>query len=116
MHFADGRNDLALTAMNLAADMEDKTEKHPVTPGEVIPAKELIGDLLMQMNKPEQDLTAYEDNLKKHPNRFNGLYGAAQAAERVGNQEKAKLYHAQLAHVANGATSGRPELTKAKLL
>lgn len=110
MYFMDGKPDLALTEMSLAADLEEKTEKHPVTPGEVIPARELLGDLLMQMNKWDKALEAYEANLKKHPNRFNGLYGAGLAAEQSGNLGKAKLYYGQLMKVANPANSNRPEL------
>ena len=67
----EGNNKEALNYMTLAADMEDKTEKHPVTPGEVLPARELLADLLMQMNKPGDALEMYEASLKKHPNRFN---------------------------------------------
>ena len=64
--------------MNLSADMEDKTEKHPVTPGEVLPARELLADMLMQMNDPGKALEMYEASLKKRPNRRNSLYGAWQ--------------------------------------
>jgi len=113
--FKAGKNNEALKLMNTAADMEDKTEKHPVTPGEVIPARELLGDMLLQTNKPDKALEAYEANLKKHPNRFNGLYGAGLAAERSNNFEKAYSYYRQLTHVANSKNSNRPELEAAKL-
>lgn len=103
-----GKNDEALKAMYAAADMEDATQKHPVTPGEVLPARELLGDMLLQMNKPEEALTAYEANLKERPNRFNGLYGAGTAAERSDNAEKAKQYYQQLAGIT--VNSNRPEL------
>lgn len=112
--FKEGNNKDALTLMNLAADMEDKTEKHPVTPGEVIPARELLGDMLLQLNKPELALLAYEANLKKRPNRFNGLYGAGLAAERAGNLEKADFYYRQLLTVANPDSSNRAELASVK--
>ena len=101
--------------MNVAADMEDKTEKSPVTPGEVFPAKELLGDMLLQMNKPGEALEAYEADLKKHPNRFNGLYGAGLAAERSNNFEKAKFYYHQLTQYCKFTNSNRPELEAAKL-
>ena len=94
--------------------MEYNTEKHPVTPGEVVPARELLGDLLMQMNKWDKALIAYEGNLKKQPNRFNGLYGAGLAAERLGNLENAKWHYGQLIIVANQANSNRSELIAAK--
>ena len=100
--------------MNLAADMEDKTEKHPVTSGEVIPARELLGDLLMQMNKPVEALEAYEKNLKKRRNRFNGVYGAALAAEKTRNTEKPKMYYQQIMSIVNPATCSRSELKHAQ--
>jgi tetratricopeptide (TPR) repeat protein len=111
MKFKEGKNDEALMLMKLAADMEDKTEKHPVTPSEVIPARELLADLLLQMNKPDQALEAYEANLKKHPNRFNGLCGAGLAAEKSGKLEKADAYYQQLMSMVDPANSTRPELT-----
>jgi tetratricopeptide (TPR) repeat protein len=111
----EGKNDEALKTMIVAADMEDKTAKHPVTPGEVIPAAELLGDMLMKMNKPGKALDAYEADLKKHPNRFNGLYGAALAAEKLHNVEKANSYYQQLANIANATDSSRPELKAARL-
>ncbi len=109
--FKEGKNVEAVTLMNIAAEMEDKTEKHPVTPGEVIPAKELLGDLLLQMNKPNDALKAYEANLKKHPNRFNALYGAGLAAEKSGNIEKTNQYYRQLLAVVSPGNSDRKELT-----
>ena len=112
--FKEGKNDEALQLMTLAASMEDKTEKHPVTPGEVIPARELLADLLLQMNKPSKALDAYEADLKNHPNRFNGLYGAGVAAEKFGDKEKANYYYHQLIRVANSKNSNRPEVELAK--
>lgn len=113
--FKEGKNDEALKTMIVAADMEDKTEKHPVTPGEVIPAAELLGDMLMKMNKPGKALEAYEADLKKHPNRFNGLCGAALAAEKLHNVEKTNFYYRQLTNIANATDSSRPELKAARL-
>src|SRR5688572_25353772 len=110
-----GKNIEALRLMNDAANIEDNTQKHPVTPGEVIPARELLGDLLLQMNKPEKALEAYEADLKKHPNRFNGLYGAALAAEASHNPDKAKYYYQQLINIANSTNSNRRELEAARL-
>src|SRR4029077_16083332 len=91
------------------------TEKSPVTPGEVIPARELLGDMMMQMGNTSKALTAYEDDLKKHPNRFNGLYGAGLAAEKSRNIEKAKFYYRQLLNTSDTINSSRPELALAKL-
>ena len=108
--FAQGKHDSAITLMNEAAMLEDATEKHPVTPGEVLPARELQGDLLLAINQPAQALQAYEADLKKHPNRFNGLYGAGLAAEKAGDHAKAKQYYAQLNAMAGPSHSNRPEL------
>ena len=105
----------ALQTMMAAADLEDKTEKHPVTPGEVIPARELLGDMLLQMNKSAQALEAYEASLKTHPKRFNGLYGAGLAAEKSKNLSKATDYYQQLLASANSVNSNRPELETARL-
>ncbi len=109
-----GRGNEALALMQQAADMEDQTEKHPVTPGEVLPARELLGDLLLQLNQPAKALEAYEANLRKHPNRLNGLYGAGVAAERSGNMQKARSYFQQLDIVVGPARSMRPEVQKSK--
>lgn len=114
MRFIEGKNEEALQLMTTAADMEDKTEKHPVTPGEVIPAREFLADMLLQMNRPEKALIAYEANLKKNRNRFNSLYGAAVAAEKSHNSEKATLYYKQLNGIANSPNANRRELEKAR--
>jgi tetratricopeptide (TPR) repeat protein len=113
--FGEGKRNEAVRLMTIAADMEDKTEKHPVTPGEVLPAKELLADMLLLLNKPAEALTAYEENLKKHPNRFNALYGAGLAGERTNNIGKAKYYYQQLIAIANSSNANRPELERAKL-
>ncbi|HEV7782961.1 MAG TPA: hypothetical protein VGO58_16915 [Chitinophagaceae bacterium] len=110
---SEGKNEEALTLMKAAADLEDKTEKASVTPGEVLPAEELLGDMLMVMKRPAEALVVYEDNLKKHPNRFNGLYGAGLAAERSGSAEKAGGYYSLLMKSA-GSLSKRPEFEHAK--
>lgn len=113
--YKEGNNEEAVALLQTAAAMEDNTEKHPVTPGEVIPARELLADMLLQMNKPRDALKAYEDDLKKHPNRFNGLYGAGLAAEKINDSDKAKLYYSQLILVTNEKTANRQELTRARL-
>jgi tetratricopeptide (TPR) repeat protein len=114
MLFGEGKKNEALQLMRLAADMENKTEKSPVTPGEVIPAMELLADMLLPLNKPGEALITYEADLKKHPNRFNGLYGAGLAAEKSGNREKANSYYMQLITIANSPGSNRPELETAR--
>jgi tetratricopeptide (TPR) repeat protein len=109
----EGKNSEALKLMTEAADMEDNTEKHSVTPGEVLPARELLADMLMQMDQPAKALTVYEDDLKRHANRFNGLYGAGLAAEQSKNTEKAKSYYQQLQSISKPGAA-RPELQVAK--
>jgi hypothetical protein len=100
----------SIQLMTEAADMEDATAKHPVTPGEIIPARELLGDMYLEMNQPAKALEAYEADLANHANRFNGLYGAGQAEEKIGNTEKAVLYYKQLLAMAKPSNSNRPQL------
>ncbi len=112
--FKEGKNSNALELMNAAADMEDATEKSTVTPGEVIPARELLGDMLLQMGHTSEALQVYEEELKKHPNRFNGLYSAGLAAEKSGDIAKAGFYYRQLSDICT-THSTRPELAAARL-
>jgi len=112
---AQGRSDEALTLMRSAADLEDSSNKHPVTPGAIVPARELLGDMLLEANQPAQALIEYERSLNSAPNRFHGLAGAAAAAERAGDAPKAKLYLQKLVQLA-AADSDRPELLAAKRL
>ena len=114
IQFAKGNNEEALARMKEAAEMEDATEKHPITPGEVLPARELLGDLLLAMNKPSEALTAYELNLKEHPKRFNGIYGAAIAAKKVGDDERASMYFEELIELTKMSNSDRPEVEEAR--
>ena len=109
----EGKNKEALDNMTLSADMEDKTEKHPVTPGEVLPARELLADMLMQMNKPGQALEMYEASLKKRPNRQNSIYGAWAAAEASGKKELAKTYSKQFQDITGRDISESPKLISA---
>lgn len=95
----EGENAEALSLMQAAADMEDLTGKHPVTPGEVIPAREFLGDMLMELHLFDKASAAYEMDLKKCPNRFNALVGAKAAAEKTGNVEKTSAYEQQLKNV-----------------
>lgn len=100
--------------MHEAAEIERKTSKHPVTPGDVLPAIELLGDMLLELNKPKEALVAYEENLKDRPNRFNGIYGAAIAAKQSGNNAKATHYFNQLILLTENSKSGRQEIKEAK--
>jgi hypothetical protein len=110
---AQGKGDEALTLMRSAADLEDASDKHPVTPGSIVPARELLGDMLLGANQPTLALAEYERSLNSAPNRFHGLAGAATAAERAGDAAKAKLYREKLVQVA-AADSDRAELLAAK--
>ena len=114
MLFYAGKKQQALAQMQMAADKEDATEKHPVTPGEVIPARELLGDMLLLMGRNSEALTAYQANLKIRPNRFNALYGAGRAAEKSGNREEARKYYRVLSD-QSAIHSNRPELISARL-
>jgi hypothetical protein len=115
IRFQTGKKMEALNLMKLAADMEDSTEKHPVTPGEVLPARELLADMLFQMHQYENALSEYEAVLKKSPNRFNALYGAGQAAERSADHTKAAYYYKELLANTDLKNSDRTELAKVRM-
>lgn len=110
-----GNKNEATCLMTEAATMEDATEKHPVTPGEVVPARELLGDMLMEMNEYSKALEAYEADLLRHPGRFNGLSGAGLAASKLGETEKATNYFRQLIISTQLSDKKRSDLTKAEL-
>ena len=110
IEFAKGKTAEAINLMRLAVAMENGTEKHPVTPGEVLPASELSGDMLLQVKQYQNALLAYEAVLQKCPNRFNSLYGAGVAAEKSGQKQKAVFYFKQLLTITDTINSDRPEL------
>ena len=83
IEYKKGNDEKALAFMKAAADAEDATEKHPVTPGPVIPARELLGELLLEMNQPALALPEFEKDLERHPNRHNGLIGQTIAKEKA---------------------------------
>ncbi len=109
--YTAGRKDEGLALMKQAADLEDATNKNPVSPGELLPARELLGDMLMEMKNPKEALIAYETNLVSRPNRFNSLYGAGMAAEKSGDKEKAKVYFTKLSELKG---SNRERLNEAR--
>ena len=115
LNWAKGNGEEALTLMRSAADLEDSTYKHPITPGQILPARELLGDLLQELHRPEQALVEYEAALRLTPNRFNALYGAAQAAELAGSREKAHSYYLQLVAICQQADTERPEMQRAQI-
>jgi uncharacterized protein HemY len=100
--------------MRAAADLEDKNEKHIVTPGRIVPARELLGDMLLELKQPAQALKEFEASHVREPNRFRGYYGAAQAAEGAGDRQKARDYFAKLVALTKNADTQRPELARAK--
>jgi hypothetical protein len=108
--FGEGDAAAAVPLMTAAADMEHQTEKHPVSPGEIIPARELLGDLFMALHEPAKALEAYEADLLRHPGRFNGLYGAARAVEKLNDIKKATEYYLQLKSLTAGSNCSRPEM------
>ncbi len=112
--YAEGKQAAAIATMREAAAMEAATEKHPVTPGEVLPASELLGDMLMVVGQPAKALAAYRTALERSPGRFNSLYGAGRAAEESGDRVTATTYYRQLLEITAGADSDRPALRHAK--
>src|SRR5688572_1080431 len=112
--YAQGKHDEALTLMRTAAELEDTTDKHPVTPGPVVPARELLAELLHEMKRPADALKEFEADLVGSPNRFNALYGAAKAAELSGDQNKASMFYAKLTALGERGDGKRPELQAAK--
>ena len=112
--WAEKKNEEALNLMRSAADQEDATDKHPVTPGSIVPMRELLGDLLLELGQPKQALAEFEASLASSVNRFNGIYGAARAAEMAGEKQKADSYYRKLIALCEKADTSRPELEKAK--
>ena len=110
---AQKKGDEALDLMRQAADTEDKSEKNIVTPGRLRPARELLGDMLMELGRPAEALKEYEASQLREPNRYRGLYGAGQAAAQSGNRDKARHYFAKLMELA-GSGNFRPEMEKAR--
>ena len=114
IEYSKGNSNKAIEYMKLASDLESKTSKAAVTPGEIIPADELLADLYLALNKPKQALESYEQNLKGHPYRFNGIYGAAKAAEKLNDIRLAVYYFDQLVKLSADTNSSRPEISEAK--
>jgi tetratricopeptide (TPR) repeat protein len=104
---AEGKHDEALKMMSAAADAEDKTEKSPVTPGPLVPARELYGDMLLDQGKAKEALAAFEATKAKEPNRFGGFAGAAQAAEKLGDKAAAKANYQKLLALVGETKSDR---------
>jgi len=111
MH-AEGKDDEAIASLRALADKTDRLGDEP----EGIPAREQLADMLLEAKRPQQALAEYKTDLKLNPNRFNGLYGAARAAEAAGKPADATEYYALLLKVCDGSNSTRPELSRAREL
>jgi tetratricopeptide (TPR) repeat protein len=114
--FAAGKNEEGLAQMSAAADAEDATDKSAISPGPLAPARELYGEMLLEAGKTKEALAAFEMTMKKEPNRFRGIAGAARAAEKLGDKTRAATYYKKLLEVAKAADTERPELVQAKKL
>jgi len=111
---AEGKNEEALALLRSAADLEDATEKHPVTPAPILPAREQLGELLLEVGQPGAALPEFEVSLKREPSRFHSFAGAARAAELSGDRAKARAHYEKLLSLAERADAERPELAQAK--
>ena len=105
--FASGDKERGLALMQESADLEEATQKNPVSPGELLPASELLGDMHMEMKNPAKALAQYQRTLESRPNRFNSLYGAGKAAEEAKDNETAKMYYTQLVALQGDSPSKR---------
>jgi len=111
---AEKRKEEALKLLRSAAELEDATEKHPVTPGPIVPAREMLGDLLLESGEPGQALVEFEAALVASPGRFGSLLGAARAAKLTKDADKARGFYAKLAASCNQADGRRAELQEAR--
>ena len=110
--YAQNEMESSVKMMITAADLEDATSKNPVTPGSLLPAREMLGDLYMEFDRPKDALAQYELSLRNNPNRFNTLYGAGRSAELTGNKEKANFYFNELLKL--NSSSNRAEIQYAQ--
>ena len=112
--YAEGRKEDAARLMRAAADLDDSTEKHPVTPGAVLPAREQLGELLIEIGRPGEALAEYEASLKRAPRRLAGLYGAARSAKLAGDAGKARAHYAQIVELTRDGDTARAEVAEAR--
>ena len=113
--WADGNKDEGLRLLRAAAEHEDAIDKHPVTPGVLLPAREMLADVLLENGSASEALQEYEAVLKIAPRRFNATAGAARAADKAGDRIKARAYAIGLREIANNAGTSRPELEWARV-
>jgi tetratricopeptide (TPR) repeat protein len=112
--YSEKRKEEALNLMRAAAELEDTTEKHPVTPGPIVPAREMLGDMLLELGEPGRAVKEFEAALLVSPNRFGSLLGAARAANQMKDVGKARSFYSKLAAICEHADGGRAELQEAK--
>jgi len=112
--FTDGRRSEGIAMLRAAADSEDATDKSAISPGPLAPARELLGEMLLQAGNAGEALIAFEATMAKEPNRFRGAYGAARAAEAAGNRARARQLYQTLVSIARSADTERPELQHAR--
>lgn len=111
---AEGRENEAVALMRAAADLDDATEKHPVTPGAILPAREQLGELLLELGRPAEALAQYQTSLQRAPRRLAGLFGAGHSARLAGDMAKARDYFAQLIALTKNADGTRAEVREAR--
>ena len=112
----EGKSEEALKFMRAAADLEDRNEKHIVTPGRIVPARELLGEMLLEVKQPQAALKEFEVSRSREPNRFRNYLGSARAVEMAGDRAQAAAYYQKLLTLAKDADTARPELVSAKKL
>jgi Flp pilus assembly protein TadD len=112
--YTEGKYDDALKAMSAAADAEDKTDKHPVTPGVPTPARELYGAMLLERGMAKEALGAFEATLRKEPNRLGATLGAGAAAEKSGDSAKARQHYVAAIALTENADPVRPQIARAR--
>jgi tetratricopeptide (TPR) repeat protein len=112
--FAKGDRAGAERSLRAAADLEDSAGIHPVNPGALLPAREQLGDLLLELGRPADALKEYETSFKSMPDRFNALYGAGKSAEGSGDAAKARKHYGRLLEVSAGGEGTRAEIKHAR--
>jgi tetratricopeptide (TPR) repeat protein len=100
--------------MRAASDLDDANDKHPVTPGAILPAREQLGELLLELKRPAEALREFEASLTRAPRRLAGLYGAARAAKLSGDAAKARRYYADLVELTKNGETSRAEIKEAR--
>jgi tetratricopeptide (TPR) repeat protein len=113
--FAEGDQEAGIQQLRAAAAAEDQTDKSAISPGPLAPARELLGYMLLEGNRPAEALVEFEATIRREPNRFRGLYGAGRAAEAAGDQTKAAAFYQQLLLVASESDTERVELQHARM-